>query len=190
MKEKCPFKIGDMVIYNPSRRGYDLVDGERLEIGKEYRVSMIEQDSYIVAEGYDHPGGGIYWTEFEQVDSGATMNKVQVRCWKVPVPGAGTGDHLLITYPEGHYGHSLLSCLNCGEVYAVTVAKETYVGPPLKQKLSGLKCIKCGELLESTAAPYPDKFREENGTVCVYIRDKTIPDDEDSLIVELPDIYS
>lgn len=66
MKEKCPFNIGDLVVYNPSQRGHNLDDGERLVIGKEYCVSAIEQDSYIVVEGYDHPGGGIYWTEFRK----------------------------------------------------------------------------------------------------------------------------
>lgn len=64
----CPFEIGDLVIYRPSQRGYALIDGERLEIGKTYRVERIEQENYVVVEGYRHPSGGIYWTEFEKVD--------------------------------------------------------------------------------------------------------------------------
>lgn len=66
MKEKCPFKVGEKVVYKPSRRGHAYEDGERLEIGKEYQVSAIVQDSYVAVEGYDHPGGGIYWAEFEK----------------------------------------------------------------------------------------------------------------------------
>ena len=65
---KCPFNVGDMVIYRPSRRGHTLDDDNLLEIGKEYRIERIEQDAYIVVEGYKHPGGGIYWTEFERSD--------------------------------------------------------------------------------------------------------------------------
>jgi hypothetical protein len=33
--------------------------------GKEYVVSEIQDDAYVVVEGYKHPGGGPYWTEFE-----------------------------------------------------------------------------------------------------------------------------
>ena len=66
MNEKCPFKVGEKVVYKPSRRGYAYEDGERLTIGKEYQISSIIQDRYVVVEGYEHPGGGIYWTEFEK----------------------------------------------------------------------------------------------------------------------------
>lgn len=65
--EKCPFNIGEKVVYNPSARGHAYDDGERLETGKVYLVRAIVQESYVVVEGYeDHPGGGIYWTEFEK----------------------------------------------------------------------------------------------------------------------------
>jgi hypothetical protein len=60
----CPFNVGDVVVYKPSQRGHALIDGERLEIGKTYVVERIEQENYVVVEGYRHPGGGIYWTEF------------------------------------------------------------------------------------------------------------------------------
>lgn len=61
---KCPFKQGDLVVYRPSRRGHGLDDADLLEIDKIYRVERIEQENYVVVEGYRHPGGGIYWTEF------------------------------------------------------------------------------------------------------------------------------
>jgi hypothetical protein len=51
-------------VYSPSARGYFLEDGERLVIGKTYKIERIEKESYIVVEGYSHPGGGLYWTEF------------------------------------------------------------------------------------------------------------------------------
>jgi hypothetical protein len=69
MNDKCPFKVGEKVIYNPSSRGHAYDDGERLKIGGQYKVKEIVQESYVVVEGYeDHPGGGIYWTEFEHLN--------------------------------------------------------------------------------------------------------------------------
>jgi hypothetical protein len=38
---------------------------QRLVPGNEYVVKEIQDGSYVVVEGYNHPGGGIYWTEFE-----------------------------------------------------------------------------------------------------------------------------
>jgi len=40
---------------------------QKLIPGHEYIVKEIQNDLYVVVEGYDHPGGGIYWTEFEKV---------------------------------------------------------------------------------------------------------------------------
>jgi hypothetical protein len=67
--EPSPFRVGDMVRYTPSDRGHDLdVMSERLVRGQAYRIERIEKDRYIVVEGYRHPGGGIYWTEFSPAD--------------------------------------------------------------------------------------------------------------------------
>ena len=67
--EPSPFRVGDMVRYAPSDRGYALdVMSERLVRGHIYRIERIEKDSYIVVEGYRHPGGGLYWTEFSRAD--------------------------------------------------------------------------------------------------------------------------
>jgi hypothetical protein len=62
--KSCPYKPGDVVVYSPSERGYALEDGDRLVIGKPYKIERIERESYIVIEGYRNAGGGIYWTEF------------------------------------------------------------------------------------------------------------------------------
>lgn len=69
MTDECPFKTGDWVIYKPTPRGYGLIDGKRMVPGKAYRVEAIEDKVYVVVEGYKHPGGGLYWTEFELVRS-------------------------------------------------------------------------------------------------------------------------
>ena len=66
---ECPYKEGDFVVYAPSRRGHALDDVELLEIGKTYRVKKIENENYILVEGYKHPGGGIHWTEFQKVEN-------------------------------------------------------------------------------------------------------------------------
>ena len=63
-----PYRIGDLVIYKPSRRGHalDVMSDAKYQLtpGETYRVAAIESDDYILVEGYAHPGGGIYWTEF------------------------------------------------------------------------------------------------------------------------------
>ena len=68
--EKCPFKIGDTVVYRPSQRGQDLDvmsnPEDKLQKGKSYKIAAIVKDNYVVVEGYKHPGGGLYWTEFSK----------------------------------------------------------------------------------------------------------------------------
>jgi hypothetical protein len=67
-RTKCPFSIGQIVVYRPTQRGLDAdvmsSESEKLTPGKAYRIAEIQQELYVVPEGYKHPGGGIYWTEF------------------------------------------------------------------------------------------------------------------------------
>jgi hypothetical protein len=69
--EPSPFKAGDIVRYAPCSRGagLDVMSPPEgvLVPGRAYRIERIEKDSYIVVEGYRHPGGGLYWTEFTKV---------------------------------------------------------------------------------------------------------------------------
>ena len=64
----CPFNPGDTVVYKPSPRGRGLgvmTDLAVLKPGARYKVAQIQQDYYVVLEGFeDSPGGGLYWTEF------------------------------------------------------------------------------------------------------------------------------
>ena len=68
--KECPFKIGDKVIYRPSEKGSAIEamtpPSEKLIPGKQYIVSKIQDSSYLVVNGYKHPGGGLYWTEFSK----------------------------------------------------------------------------------------------------------------------------
>lgn len=68
---KCPFLVGQMVVYRPTRRGLDAdvmaPPSQRLIPGQSYRVAEVLEEAYVVPEGYRHPGGGIYWTEFAAV---------------------------------------------------------------------------------------------------------------------------
>jgi hypothetical protein len=70
-QKKCPFVVGDWVIYKPSKRGSNLdvmsSPNERLVPDKIYKVVEIQKALYIMVEGYSHPGGGIYWTDFKKV---------------------------------------------------------------------------------------------------------------------------
>jgi hypothetical protein len=64
-----PFKVGDVVVYRPSERGwgYEVMRSEnaRLVPGKEYVVAEIHGDQYVIVEGLErHPAGGMHWSEF------------------------------------------------------------------------------------------------------------------------------
>ena len=67
-QQKCPYSVGQTVVYRPSKRGLDAdvmtLPSEKLKPGQGYRIAEIQEGFYVVPEGYTHPGGGIYWTEF------------------------------------------------------------------------------------------------------------------------------
>ena len=65
--QKCPFKVGDTVVYRPSNRGHalDVMIDPKLEKGKKYKIARIDADVSVVVEGFEnHHAGGLYWTEF------------------------------------------------------------------------------------------------------------------------------
>jgi hypothetical protein len=65
---KCPFRVGDLVIYKPSSRGRGriiMTDLSRLIPGEKYKIFRIEDDVYVVVEGFEHSiPSGLFWTEF------------------------------------------------------------------------------------------------------------------------------
>ena len=67
--EKCPFKVGKKVVYMPTTRGRGLLvmtDLAMLVPGASYTISRIDDDIYVVIEGFESAvPSGIYWTEFE-----------------------------------------------------------------------------------------------------------------------------
>jgi len=67
-ERKCPFKVGDTVVYRPSSRGRGLgvmTDLASLEPGNRYRIVRIDNEAYVVTEGFENAiGGGLLWTEF------------------------------------------------------------------------------------------------------------------------------
>lgn len=66
--ERCPFRVGDIVIYKPTVRGRGYIimtDLAKLIPGEKYKIARIDDDNFVVVEGFEHsPGGGLYWTEF------------------------------------------------------------------------------------------------------------------------------
>jgi hypothetical protein len=65
MAEECPFRSGQTVVYRPSAKGWDCrLPDENLIPGEEYVVREVVKGSYVVVEGYNSIGGGVYWTEF------------------------------------------------------------------------------------------------------------------------------
>lgn len=117
------------------------------------------------------------------------MNKVLVRCWEVLNYVHDDSPHkLYITYPEDNSGHDLICCMSCGAVYAVTVAKEVYVGPPLPEKVKGLKCVNCRNLLEDNYSFYPETY-VINGLRYSFVRALEMPDDNLAITKEFYGIY-
>ena len=70
LNDPCPYKVGDCVVYRPTQKGADLLtmETEKLRPLTRYRVREIQNGKYVIVEGYNHPGGGIYWTEFSACD--------------------------------------------------------------------------------------------------------------------------
>jgi hypothetical protein len=67
---RCPFSPGQRVIYLPSQKAKDADAmtslSEKLTPGSIYIVKAVSHDVYVTVQGYSHPGGGLYWTEFQQ----------------------------------------------------------------------------------------------------------------------------
>ncbi len=118
------------------------------------------------------------------------MKKIDVRCWQIEQqrPGSTEVDTLFISYPEDNSGHSLITCLTCGEIFAVTVAIEVYVGPPLEQKLQTLTCPSCGTALRENWTSYPEKY-VSSGHLYTFHRRELIPPDESSMVKSFYGIY-
>lgn len=119
------------------------------------------------------------------------MNMEAVRCWWVENgrPKSGTIDRLFITYPEENSGHDLITCLTCGQVYAVSIAKEVYVGPPRPEKLRGMKCVNCSSPLHENYATYPETYVVD-GVQYRFTRDDEIPPDSMAIVKEFYEIYA
>jgi hypothetical protein len=66
--KKCPFKVGDTVVYRPSNKGRGAIimtDLAALKPGNRYKIARIDESVYVVVEGFENTvGGGLYWTEF------------------------------------------------------------------------------------------------------------------------------
>lgn len=118
------------------------------------------------------------------------MNKVSVRCWEVENYNSVSNsiDHIFITYPEDNCGHELITCKTCGELYAVTVSKEVYIGPPLAEKMKMIQCVNCGSSLDDNFAYYPETYFA-GGQLIKYQRDTQMPEDNTSLVKEFYGIY-
>jgi len=61
---ECPFHVGQVVFYRPSLHGWGgEAPGSTPAPGTAVKVSGI-LGPYVEIEGWPHPGGGLYWTEF------------------------------------------------------------------------------------------------------------------------------
>ena len=63
-KEKCPFKVGEIVVYQPGSRGEGLVimtELAALKPGNKYRIARIDNDVYLVLEGFENAAGEVLY---------------------------------------------------------------------------------------------------------------------------------
>lgn len=64
----CPFRVEQLVIYQPSRHGHGQIimsDLSNLVPGNKYRIKSIVKETYLIVEGFENsPTGGLHWTEF------------------------------------------------------------------------------------------------------------------------------
>ncbi len=76
------------------------------------------------------------------------LKKSLVRCWKIKSRAKiSDNDYVLyITYPEGHLGHELITCLVCGHIYSAIVEAELYI-EVIKKRVRNLKCVECDSVV-------------------------------------------
>lgn len=120
------------------------------------------------------------------------MNKSRVTCWKIEGYNQNLKkweDHL-ISYPEDNSGFDLITCLSCGQVYSASVTNQVYFGPALEELINHIHCIQCGKELKNNVAPYPETFIGEDMSMGHIDRPQNIPADENSIIVEFPELYA
>jgi hypothetical protein len=90
------------------------------------------------------------------------MKKIKIGCW-IRHPQNSSNEIVYVTDQDRSFGgHTLVICLNCGEIYAGDDICELYL-IPLCQKLNETNCIKCGKSLGETAKPYPQHYLDKNG---------------------------
>lgn len=59
VETNCPFTKGEALEAMSS-------SSDRLMPGMAYKISEIQDGSYVLVEGYTHLGGGLYWSEFSK----------------------------------------------------------------------------------------------------------------------------
>jgi len=68
--KQCPFKVGDTIVYQPSDKGRGeiiMTDLASLKPGNKYKIAKIEEDNFIVPEGFENAVPcSLYWTEFSK----------------------------------------------------------------------------------------------------------------------------
>jgi hypothetical protein len=104
--------------------------------------------------------------------------------------GSSLAPHVVyIAYPDFGLGHTLISCLSCGEIYAIDTVAELYSEPQLKVRLQNLNCIKCNSNLSDVYSEYPNAYVFA-GEVHQFDPPVEYPTDETMIVKEFYSIYS
>ncbi len=116
------------------------------------------------------------------------MRTVRGPTWDVQVRVGLATEAVFVSYPRTDIGYDLLQCIECGQVYAVEIGYETYIGPPRMQRLRGAMCVACGAELSTSVVEYPMTFLCKDGTVGHMVKSSIAPT-TDPVFRELPSIY-
>ncbi len=89
----------------------------------------------------------------------------------------------------GHgYANRLYSCLSCGTVLVLDMDNPELAGIDISEMIAGVSCPHCGETgTNGNVCEYPETFSKD-GEIGHFRPEKLIPPDEESSVVELPEI--
>ena len=90
-----------------------------------------------------------------------SFNKKSVRCWRYDLGSRGI---IYISLPHPHYGHDLISCKKCGEIYCYSRENQTYKKSIVEQ-VKNIKCFKCSSNLADNYFLYPGNFINSSGKI-------------------------
>ena len=119
------------------------------------------------------------------------MQKKLVRCYRSRVLGVlDRFEEIVFTLPDFGYYNRLYSCLQCGAIFTASEEHENYFGTSVADQTKYSDCPECGVALSTSLQPYPQAFRVSDGSTGHFTPRTEYPDDSESIIKEVWNLYS